>query len=73
MEHTGAGGQENQDKCQEYTKAKGPGKTEDKLMHMDACPRMDEYQKHGKEPDIKEYILYDSIYMKVEKRQLYNN
>ena len=42
-----------------------PGKTEDKLIHMDAYSRMDESQKLGKEPDIKDHLLYDFIHRRV--------
>lgn len=58
-------GQGSQAKCRECTKAKGPGKTKDEHVHMDACGRMDESQEHVKEPDTKDYILCDSIYMNV--------
>ena len=54
-------GQGSQAKCQECTKAKGPGKTEDKHVLTDACGRMDEFQEHVKEPDTKDYILCDSM------------
>lgn len=58
----GAGGQAARPNVRYTPSAEYTQTRQKKLRYMDACSRMDESQKHGKEPDVKDYILYDFIY-----------